>query len=121
MSHPIVHIELSSNNHKEAAKFYAEVFGWEMVDFAEMDYTTFSSGENAPGGGFNDIREGNPAGTTVVYVHTDDIAESASKIEANGGKMVSPAMDIPGVGTMQHFVDPTGNHMSLLKPAESME
>ena len=73
MSHPIVHIELSSINHKEAAKFYADVFGWEMSDFAEMHYTTFLSGENAPGGGFNDVQEGNPAGTTVVYIHTDSI------------------------------------------------
>ena len=119
MSHPIVHIELSSINHKEAAKFYADVFGWELQDFSEMDYTTFKSGENAPGGGFNDVREGNPAGNTVVYIYTDNIEDSAAKIEAGGGKMVSPAMDIPGVGTMQHFVDPTGNHMALLKPDES--
>jgi predicted enzyme related to lactoylglutathione lyase len=121
MSHPIVHIELSSINHKEAAKFYADVFGWEMSDFAEMHYTTFLSGENAPGGGFNDVQEGNPAGTTVVYIHTDSIEDSVVKIEASGGKMLTPPIDIPGVGTMQHFSDPTGNRMSLLKPTESSE
>ena len=118
MSHPIVHIELSASSHKEAAKFYAEVFGWAMTDFPEMDYTTFSSGENAPGGGFNNVQEGNPAGTTVIYIHTDSIEESAAKIEAGGGQLLGPAMDIPTVGTMQHFTDPTGNHMSLLKPEE---
>ncbi len=121
MSHPIVHIELSSINHKEAAKFYADVFGWEMTDFLEVDYTAFASGENAPGGGFNDVQESNPAGTTVVYIHTDDIEASVTKIEAGGGKMLSTTVDIPGVGTMQHFSDPTGNRMSLLKPVESSE
>jgi hypothetical protein len=116
MSHPIVHIELSANNHKEAARFYNTVFGWELRDYPEMDYTTFTSGEGAPGGGFNTVGEGNPAGTTVVYINTDDIEASLAAIEANGGKGITPPMDIPGVGTMLHFVDPTGNRMSLLKP-----
>ena len=118
MSHPVVHIELSAHDHEEASKFYANVFGWELQSFPEMDYTTFSSGEGKPGGGFNNVQEGNPAGTTVIYIHTDDIAESTAKIKANGGNMLAPPMDIPGVGTMAHFVDPTGNRMSLLKPAE---
>ncbi|NCF64991.1 MAG: hypothetical protein GWP61_03395 [Chloroflexi bacterium] len=118
MSHPIVHIELSANNHKDSAKFYSDVFGWEMTDFSEMDYTVFSSGEGKPGGGFSNVQEGNPAGTTVIYIHTDNIEGSVAKIDANGGTMLGEAMDIPGVGTMFHFADPVGNRMSLLKPVE---
>ena len=116
MSHPIVHIELSAHNHKEAAQFYAKVFDWGMQDFSDMDYTVFSSGEGKPGGGFSNVQDNNPAGTTVIYVHTDDLEASTVKIEANGGRMLAPPMDIPGVGTMAHFTDPTGNHMALLKP-----
>lgn len=120
MSHPIVHIEFSAHNHKEAGKFYADVFGWELQDWPEMNYTTFTSGEGAPGGGFNDVQEGNPAGTTVIYIHTDDIEASSAKIKAGGGTLLGDAMDIPGVGTMQHFTDPTGNRLSLLKSSGEM-
>jgi len=118
MSHPIVQNELSANNHKDSAKFYSQVFCWEMTDFSEMDYTVFSSGEGKPGGGFNDVQEGNPAGTAVIYFHTDDVDESVAKIEAKVGTMLGQAMNIPGVGTMFHIVDPVGNRMSLFKPVE---
>lgn len=120
MAHPIVHIELSAHNHKEAAQFYSEVFGWQTQDWPDMDYTTFTSGEGAPGGGFNNVREGNPAGTTVIYVHTDDLDDSVAKIKANGGTIFGERLDVPGVGTMLFFTDPSGNRMSLLKPAPEM-
>lgn len=116
MSHPIVHIEFSAQQHKKAGQFYANVFGWELQEFPEMDYTTFSSGEQAPGGGFVNVQEGVTPGTTIIYVHTDNLDESVDKIKANGGTILSEALAIPGVGTMIHFADPTGNRLSLLKP-----
>ncbi|MCA9936278.1 MAG: VOC family protein [Ardenticatenaceae bacterium] len=118
MSHPIVHIELSANNHEEAAKFYTAVFDWQIQSFPEMNYTTFTSGEGGPGGGFNNVSDEYPAGQVVIYINTDNIEASMEKVEANGGQRVSPDIDIPGVGTMAMFKDPTGNTLSLLKPAE---
>ncbi len=118
MSHPIVHIELSAHDQKEIASFYANVFGWQIQEFPDMNYTTFSSGEDRPGGGFNAVSEANPAGTTIVYIETDDVDASLAKIEANGGERVGEPLDIPGVGIIHWFNDPSGNHMSLLKPAE---
>lgn len=120
MSHPIVHIELSANTLEEASEFYSKVFGWQMQSFPEMNYVTWSSGEGAPGGGFNVVQEQVPAGSTVIYIHTDDVDATMADIEAAGGKRLTPNMDIPGVGTMAWFNDPTGNMMSLLKPAEQM-
>jgi predicted enzyme related to lactoylglutathione lyase len=43
-----------------------------------------------------------------------------AKIEANGGKTLMPGMDIPTVGRIAQFTDPTGNRMALLKPLERM-
>jgi len=118
MSHPIVHIELSAHDHKKAAQFYANVFGWQIQAFPDMNYSTFSSGEGQPGGGFNPVSEQNPAGTTIVYIETDDIEASLEKIEANGGQRVGEPLDIPDVGVIHWFNDPAGNHMSLIKPPE---
>jgi len=118
MSHPIVHIELSAKDHKEAGKFYSSVFGWELREFPEMNYTTFSSGEDAVGGGFSPVSEEYPTGTVMVYINTDNLEATIKKIEANGGKLVTGKYEIPGVGHMATFNDPTGNLVALLQPVE---
>ncbi|MCO5183478.1 MAG: VOC family protein [Anaerolineae bacterium] len=115
-NHPIVHIELSANDLAETKKFYSELFGWSMMDFPEMNYVSFSSGEGAPGGGFNPTSEQYPAGTVTFYVHTDDVSASKDKAAALGAKIIQDEMPIPGVGTMVFFLDPTGNMIALLQP-----
>jgi uncharacterized protein len=115
--HPIVHIEISANDHAKAGEFYASVFGWKLKAFPEMNYTTFETGEGV-GGGFNPVSDDNPPGTIMVYINADNLEETLSKIKAAGGKIILESMDIPGVGTMAVFSDPTGNQLALLKPAE---
>ena len=118
MSHPhhIVHIELSAADHKAAAQFYAEVFGWQTQEFAEMNYSTFAAEGGSPGG-FNPVSDEYPAGSVTVYIGTPDLAASLEKVKANGGTVVMPFHEIPGVGTMATFKDPTGNLMALMQAA----
>ncbi len=118
MSHPIVHIELSAENHQEMAKWYAEVFGWTYEDFSDMNYSVFNSGEGSLGGGFNPISDEAPAGTVVPYIQCDDINKMVAKIEANGGKTVLPPMPVPTVGQIAQFTDPSGNLMAVIQPEE---
>ena len=113
--HYLTHIEISAHDHKEAANFYSAVFGWQMREFPEMNYSTFTA-EGGTGGGFNPVSEDNPAGTILVYIHTDDLKASLAKIEANGGKVLMRNFEIPTVGWMATFQDPTGNTLALLKP-----
>jgi predicted enzyme related to lactoylglutathione lyase len=121
MSHPIVHVELSASDRQALARFYSSIFDWQIQDFDEMNYTTASWGSETMGVGFNPVsEEGNPAGTVVPYIYVDDVDATLAKIEANGGKTLMPGMDIPTVGRMAQFTDPTGNRMALLKPLERM-
>ena len=119
MSHPhhIIHIEFSAKDHEEAAKFYSTVFGWKTTAFPEMNYTTFEA-EGGSGGGFNPVSENNPAGKVLVYIRTDDIEATLAKIEKHGGKTLNPKFEIPTVGWMAVFSDPTGNAVALLQPLE---
>lgn len=114
--HPIVHVELSANDHKEAAKFYSDVFEWEIKEFPEMNYSTFAA-EGGSGGGFNPVSEDNPAGQVLVYINTPDLKASLEKIKKHGGTVLLESYEIPTVGTMATFKDPTGNLMALLQPA----
>ncbi|NJN81892.1 MAG: VOC family protein [Caldilineaceae bacterium] len=121
MAHPIVHIELSAHDHQEAAKWYADLFGWPTQEFPDMNYTTFMSGEGAVGGGFNPVTEQFHAGTVTFYIQTDDLDDHLTRIEAAGGKIAMSGMDVPTVGRLGFFIDPTGNLIGLLQPEMSDE
>jgi predicted enzyme related to lactoylglutathione lyase len=119
-NHRIVHIEISSRDHAELKKFYGEVFNWKFMDIPEMDYVTFQPGENELGGGFNPISDDYPAGTVTIYIHTANLDESTAQIEAAGGTLTAPPMEVPGVGRIAMFKDPSGNELAILEPAQEM-
>ena len=114
-SHPYVHVELSTEDRAKSAKFYQSVFGWEFTDFPDMNYSS-TTGEGVTTG-LNPVSEQNPPGNVIVYIGTPDYKASAEKITANGGQTVGDPIEVPGVGTIQFFSDPTGNVLSLLQSA----
>ena len=73
--------------------------------------------DDSVGGGFNAVGDENPAGTVMVYIHTDDLAATVSKVREKGGTVLLESYEIPTVGTMATFKDPTGNVLALLQPA----
>ena len=116
--HPIVHIELSTQDSAESAKFYGGLFGWKTQAVPEMNYTTFDTGEGSPGGGFNPLGEQVKAGEVFIDVGTDDIDASLAKAESLGGATVVPKTEIPQTGWFALFRDPTGNRVGLFTGME---
>jgi len=118
--HPIVHVEFSALDREAAGRFYADLFGWEVQQMPEMNYATFSTGQEKFGGGFNPVSPEYPAGTIAIYVDTDDVIATLAKAESLGGKTIMPKTEIPGVGWFAFFLDPTGNKIGLIQqlPAE---
>lgn len=51
-----------------------------------------------------------------VYLKSDDVDAIARKIEAGGGKLVFPPMDIPPSGRMLFGIDPTGAAFGVWQP-----
>lgn len=117
--HHITHIELPVEDANAAAKFYQDVFEWNITEYEEMNYTTFAA-EGGSGGGFTPVNEENPVGNVLVYINTPDLKSSLEKIKANGGTVLMESYEIPTVGTMATFKDPTGNLLALLEPVEEM-
>jgi len=111
--HPIVHIELSATDHKKSAEFYAKVFAWKVQHIDAMNYSTFSTGDNEVGGGFNPAPQNMPVGSTNVYIGTTDIDATLAEIEANGGTILRTKDEIPGMGWFALFQDPSGNTLGL--------
>jgi hypothetical protein len=112
-AHPVVHVEFSALDREAAGKFYADLFGWEVLQMPELNYATFDPG--GVGGGLNPVTPENPAGTVIVYIGTDDIEATLAKAESLGGKTILPKMEIPETGWMAVFTDPTGNMIGLYK------
>lgn len=112
-NHPIVHVEFSANDPNESGKFYEALFGWKIQFQPEMDYVLYETG-SGPGGGFAKVdNQMYKAGDTLVYVNSDDIDASLTKVEALGGKTLVPKSEIPGIGWFAIFSDPTGNRLGL--------
>ena len=123
-SHPIVHVELPAENPEAAAKFYEEAFGWKLTHNQEFNYWMFDA-EGGPGGGFvspgpydgNGSGDRYEIGKPMVYLGSDDIEDDLARVEAAGGRIIMPRMDIGEMGSMAIFADPSGNHLAFFKYA----
>jgi uncharacterized protein len=116
-SHPIVHIEIPVTNPVEAAKFYNALFDWKIEHDETFNYTQFDA-EGGPGGAFVDINTDpnlHQIGQALIYVDSDDIPTSLSRVEALGGQVVTAETEIPGIGWYAIFTDPSGNKVALYK------
>lgn len=117
--HPIVHVELSAKDREKLASFYEDLCGWTPKHFPEMNYSTFNTGVEGPGGGYNPVNDENPAGTVLVYIGSEDIDADLKTVEKLGGKVLVPRSPIPGTGWYAIFEDPSGNKMGFLSGNES--
>ncbi|MFN2146112.1 MAG: VOC family protein [Anaerolineales bacterium] len=112
--HHISHIEIPTADNAVSADFYKKVFDWNIVRDEEMNYTMFSA-EGGTGGGFFEVSETNPVGNIMLYIDTPDLKTSVEAVKANGGTIVLESYEIPTVGTMATFKDPTGNLLALIQ------
>jgi len=105
----------------DAAKaFYTGLFGWEADDQFDPDgnyiYTMFTlDGRSTAGMGqlpAEAIEQGaHPAWAS--YVNVDSVDDIVAKVEANGGSVATPAMDVFTSGRMAVLRDPEGSFFSV--------
>ena len=120
MAHPIVHVEIPATNAQALGDFYKNIFGWKLQLDPMFNYLQFS-GEGGPNGAFVEQSDAHREGSPVIYIGTDDVEGDLAQVEAAGGQVLMPKMEIPGVGWMGMFRDPSGNHVGLITmmPAQS--
>jgi predicted enzyme related to lactoylglutathione lyase len=106
------HIELPVTDRERAKAFYGEVFGWSFQDVPEMGYTLFITPSGKLGGGMF-VPDDQMPNKVINYINVDSIDATVPKIEAKGGKVLGPKVEIPGHGTMQHLLDSEGTLIAL--------
>jgi len=119
----VVHFEIPFENKQRAMKFYADSFGWSLMEMPEMNYVMASTvavdEKHMPkepgainGGLFQRPKE---APHPVIYVGVQSLEATIKKVEAGGGKVVTPITPIPGMGAYARVSDPEGNVIGLFQ------
>ena len=120
----VVHFEIPFDNKERAMKFYSQCFGWQLQDMPEMNYvmanTTPVGADFRPtepgainGGLFQRPKE---APAPAIYVGVESVDDALKSAVANGGKIVTPKTQIPGMGAYGRIADPEGNVIGLFEP-----
>ncbi len=112
-------IDLFTSDPERSIAFYGDLFGWtyEVGGEEHGGYISFArDGVAVAGAMHNDGSQGVPDAWTI-YLAVDDVDKTLATVEANGGQIHMPAMEIPGdVGVMGMFADPGNAAVGVWKP-----
>ncbi|MCA8913285.1 MAG: VOC family protein [Planctomycetes bacterium] len=114
-------VELMSRDFDKSTAFYSELIGWKAQEMPMPDgaYTLFQTANGNAGGGMpmpKDVPAEVPDNWTG-YIHVTDIDKSCKDVEAAGGHVIFPPMEVPEVGRFSHISDPTGAVVAIMQPA----
>ncbi|HET7337070.1 MAG TPA: VOC family protein [Candidatus Nitrosotalea sp.] len=117
----IVHFDIPSDNPERAQKFYQDVFGWEFAKWdGPMEYWMVKTGESDTPGINGGLARRMPG--QIGMINTIDIPsidEYIIKIQSNGGQILVPKMEIPGVGHYATCMDTEGNIFGIIQMNQS--
>jgi predicted enzyme related to lactoylglutathione lyase len=114
----VTHFELPSTDMTASRKFYENVFGWKFTKWGEgpMEYWLISTGDpDTPGidGGLGGAA--NEMKATVNTVEVENLDASIKMVEANGGQVIMPKEEIPGMGWLAYISEPGGGVVGLFQ------
>jgi predicted enzyme related to lactoylglutathione lyase len=123
----VVHFEVPFDDGDRARGFYKEIFGWQLQEMPEMDYTLVTSGPSGDSGpteaGFINggmmARQGGPAQGPVIVVDVDSIDSTLERISSLGGSTVTGKMPVGDMGFAAYAKDSEGNVIGLWETAKA--
>jgi predicted enzyme related to lactoylglutathione lyase len=130
MDHTIAHFEIPAKDVEKLKKFYVELFGWKMekypgptayylIETVPVDKNMMPIRPGVNGGLFDTKDATMPdQAKPTNYISVESVEEYSKKVEALGGKIVVPKMEIPGIGWWALALDPEGNHFGILEYAK---
>ena len=108
--HPIALVVVSANQLAVSAAFYAKLFGWQTQPLsAELTAVV------APAGPIAALRSNIPDGFPgmVPYIGVPDVDAALQRVVAAGGAIERSPWDVPMVGKLARFKDPSGTIYGL--------
>lgn len=116
----IVWTDLTVPDAEHIRHFYQEVVGWQ-ADAVDMEgYNDFSmnTSDGTTTAGICHARGSNASlpSQWLIYIVVEDVDESAEKVEAMGGKILSPPQNMGVHGRYCVIQDPAGAVAALFTP-----
>ena len=118
MGNPFVHAELATTDVDQARTFYTKLFDWKLEDMPMADgmaYTVIGVGEGTGGGIMKQMIPGAPS-AWMPYVGVADIRAATQKARSLGAKILRDVTEVPDMGWLSIFTDPTGAMIGLWQP-----
>ena len=127
MDHTVVHFEIPANEPERAAKFYRELFGWEISRWGAAagggeaaEYwmvrtvPTDAAGQpTRPGVNGGLMRRMFPGQAPVNYIGVASVDEFVRRAERLGAKVVASKRPVPGMGWFAQLTDTEGNIFAI--------
>jgi len=108
----ICYLEIPAKTAQASADFYRSIFGWQIRRRGDGELA-FDDGSGVSG---TWVKESDRTADerTRTYIMVDDIADTLRRIEAAGGRTLTPRTDVgSGMGAFAAFEDPVGNQFGL--------
>lgn len=112
-----VHFEIPCAEPERAAKFYADVFGWQIQKWdGPEEYWLAMTGESGqPGIDGGLMRRAEMFPHVVNTIDVPSVDQFIESITAHGGTILMPKFPLPGVGHLAYFKDTEGNTFGILQ------
>jgi len=112
-----VHFEINCDDPERAAKFFTDVFGWEIKKWeGPVEYWLVMTGDpKIPGIDGGLMKREAPGAAVYNTIDVPSVDEYVKKIAAAGGTIAVPKMAIPGVGWFAYFKDTEGNIHGIME------
>lgn len=114
--------ELNTRAPEDAAKLYAELFGWTVEAMPMEDGSRYhvAMKDSQPVAGIFDMRphdflDGVPD-HWFSYIAHDDVDAAVEAVVAKGGSVQRAPFDVPGTGRIAIVQDPVGAMVGLMTP-----
>ena len=108
----ICYLEIPANRAEDSARFYSEIFGWNVRERGDGNLAFDDPG--GVSGTWVKESDRTPDERTRAYIMVDSIATSLDLIEKAGGKILTPRTEIgQDMGAFAAFADPVGNEFGL--------
>ena len=113
----VIHFEINADNPERAAKFYKDVFGWNIQKWegGEPYWLASTGGKEEPGIDGAIMPRQHPNASTINTIGVSSVNDYLKKVSASGGKALMEKTAIPGVGYFTYCQDTEGNQFGIME------
>lgn len=106
MSHPVVNWQIISPHPQDTARFFHQLFDWQLTQDNALGYRELKTGCGIDGGVWPGPPEERPF--TQLFIAVDDVDEHVERAVALGATVVVPPSALPDGDVMAVLTDPVG-------------